>query len=84
MNLIQMKVDEIRTITANHYSDAKLSIRNVNEILGIHLFAEDVDPYTNTPMLERLLVRKWKLKDICLRSMDPDGYHIKYLEVKKS
>jgi CBS domain containing-hemolysin-like protein len=31
------EVTEIRTITANHYFvDAKLSIRDLNELLGIH------------------------------------------------
>ena len=70
------EVAEIRTITANHYIvDAKLSIRNVNELLGItyslkmwiRLAAGFLHKH---PMLKRLLVRKWRLKDMYLRSMD--------------
>ena len=84
------EVAEIRTITANHYIiDAKLSIRNVNEVLGIHLFAEDVDTIggwflTQTSDAKEVARAEVKAEGYLFKVHGSDGYHIKYLEVKKS
>ena len=84
------EVAEIRTITANHYIvDAKLSIRNVNELLGIRLFAEDVDTIggwflTQTSDAKEVARAEVKAEGYLFKVHGSDGYHIKYLEVKKS
>ena len=83
------EVAEIRTITANHYIvDAKLSIRNVNQLLGTHLTAEDVDTIggwflTQTSDAKEVARAEVEAEGYVFKIHGSDGYHIKYLEVKK-
>ncbi|WP_338470875.1 hemolysin family protein [Niallia sp. XMNu-256] len=83
------EVAEIRTITADHYIvDAKLSIRDVNERLGVHLFAEDVDTIggwflTQTADTKEVAHVEVEAEGYVFKVHRSDGYHIWYLEVKK-
>jgi CBS domain containing-hemolysin-like protein len=84
------EVAKIRTITANHYIvDAKLSIQDVNQLLGIHLFAEDVDTIggwflMQTSDAQVVAGAEVEAEGYVFKVHGGDGYHIMYLEVKKS
>lgn len=84
------EVADIRTKQVDHYIvDAKLSIRNVNEQLGIHLSAEDVDTIggwflTQTSDAKEIATAEVAAEGYVFKVHESDGYHIEYLELKKS
>ena len=83
------EVPAIRTITAGtHYIiDAKVSIQKVNDLLGIDLSAEGIETLGGWFLTKR----STRIDDDAavvaegfeFRVCDSEGYHIKYVEVKK-
>lgn len=80
------EIAEIQKIGEDHYIiDAKLLIEEVNELLGLDIFEEDVDTIGGwfiTQSLEEQL-KEIQYKDYLFKIHKIDGRHILYLEVKK-
>jgi CBS domain containing-hemolysin-like protein len=84
------EVSEIRTIEADkHYIiDAKVTIREVNQLLGLHLTVEDVDTIggwflTQNPTAQLGAGAVVEAEEYSFKVHEADGYHIMYLEVIK-
>ncbi|MFF2447220.1 hemolysin family protein [Neobacillus sp. NPDC058068] len=84
------EVSEIRTIEAdNHYIiDAKVTIREVNQLLGTHLTGEEVDTIggwflTQNPTAQLGAGAVVDEEEYAFKVHEADGYHIMYLEVIK-
>ncbi|ETI70003.1 hemolysin family protein [Neobacillus vireti] len=84
------EVSEIRTIEADkHYIiDAKVAIREVNQLLGTHLTDEEVDTIggwflTQDPTVQLGAGAVVEAEEYSFKVHEADGYHIMYLEVIK-
>ncbi len=85
------EVEEIRTITTNHYIvDAKLSIRDVNQLLGIELSSEFVDTIGGWYLKQKSEAQVATVDEVeievegyVFKLHEAKGYQIMYLEVKK-
>lgn len=84
------EVSEIRTVAADkHYIiDAKVTIREVNQLLGTHLTVEDVDTIggwflTQNPTAQLGAGAVVDEDGYSFKVHEADGYHIMYLEVIK-
>lgn len=84
------EVEEIRSIAANHYIiDAKLPIRDVNQLLGIELSSEYMDTIGGWYLqqkseAEMVNVDEVEVEGYVFKVHEAIGYQIMYLEVKKS
>nr|WP_263324190.1 hemolysin family protein [Neobacillus sp. Marseille-Q6967] len=83
------EVAKIRKLKRKQYIiDSKLSIREVNKLLGIDLSAEDVDTIggwflTKKAGLEVAAGEVVEEEGCVFKVHEAEGYHIKYLDVKK-
>jgi CBS domain containing-hemolysin-like protein len=83
------EVSKIRRLKRNDYLiDAKVPIRDVNKLLEIDLPAEEVDTIggwflSRKADAEVSVGEKVEEEGCIFRIHEADGYHIKYLEVKK-
>lgn len=83
------EVAKIRKLKRKQYIiDSKVSIREVNKLLGIDLSAEDVDTIggwflTKKAGLEVAAGQEVEEEGCVFKVHEADGYHIKYLDVKK-
>jgi CBS domain containing-hemolysin-like protein len=83
------EVSKIRRLKRNDYIiDAKVPIRDVNKLLEIDLSAEEVDTIggwflSRKADAEVSVGEKVEEEGCMFRIHEADGYHIKYLEVKK-
>ncbi|MEH7111115.1 hemolysin family protein [Neobacillus niacini] len=83
------EVSKIRRLKRNEYIlDAKVPIREVNKIFRIDLSSEDVDTIggwflSNKGDAEVTVGEEVEVEGCRFRIHEADGYHIKYLEVKK-
>lgn len=83
------EVAKIRKLKRKQYIiDSKVSIREVNKLLGIDLSAEDVDTIggwflTKKAGLEVAAGEEVEEEGCVFKVHEADGYHIKYLDVKK-
>lgn len=84
------EVADIRTLSDNHYIiDAKVLVEDLNDLLGTHLFAEDVDTVggwflTQEASAEVAAGAEVEAEGYVFRVQEADGYRIAYLEVEKS
>ncbi|MEH7253044.1 hemolysin family protein [Neobacillus niacini] len=83
------EVSKIRRLKRNEYLiDAKVPIREVNKLLRIDLYAEEVDTIggwflSKTADIEETAGEVVEEEGCIFKVNEADGYHIKYLEVKK-
>ena len=83
------EVSKIRRLKRNEYLiDAKVPIREVNKLLRIDLYAEEVDTIGGWFLSKKADVEVTAGEVVeeegCMFKVhEADGYHIKYLEVKK-
>ncbi len=83
------EVSKIRRLKRNEYIlDAKVPIREVNKIFRIDLSSEEVDTIggwflSNKGDAEVTVGEEVEVEGCRFRIHEADGYHIKYLEVKK-
>ncbi|WHY86150.1 hemolysin family protein [Neobacillus novalis] len=84
------EVSEIRTLEAGkHYIvNAKVTIREVNQLLGTHLSGEDVDTIggwflTQNPTAQLGAGAVVNEEEYSFKVHEADGYHLMYLEVIK-
>jgi CBS domain containing-hemolysin-like protein len=81
------EIPEIRKLKENHYIlDAKLSINDVNHLLGTNFSDEEIDTIGGwflTQNFDATLGTEIEAENYIFKVNKIDGHHIQYLEVKK-
>ncbi|WP_057762556.1 hemolysin family protein [Cytobacillus praedii] len=84
------EVPEIRSISDSHYIvDGKVLISTVNQLLQIHLSEEEVDTIGGWFLTQNTTVKisegtAVEAEGYVFKIKEVDGYHISYLDIKKS